>query len=214
MKKKYIIFDFDGTLVNTNDLIVESWQATFERYLGHRLDEDEIIATFGEILVETIARLIPDEDVIEVRNFYSVYQDEYCRSKVRVFDGVRELLDELRTQGCRIGMATSRTGETYRKYMEELGLADCIDETVVLEDVSAHKPDPESALRVMEKLGAVPAETIFIGDTKYDAGCAKAAGIDCGLAGWSHKIDNEQLEREGCMPQYIFDRPEDILELV
>jgi pyrophosphatase PpaX len=131
-----------------------------------------------------------------------------------VFDGIRELLDELRARGCRTGMATSRTRNSYNRYMEELGLAGCIDESVVMEDVSAHKPDPESALRVMEKLGAVPEETIFIGDTKYDAGCAKAAGIDCALAGWSHKIDTEQLEREGCMPQYIFDRPEDILELV
>ena len=62
--KKYIIFDFDGTLANTNDIIVASWQATFEHFLGHSMPVREIEATFGEILVNTIGRLIPDAPVI------------------------------------------------------------------------------------------------------------------------------------------------------
>ena len=65
MGKKYFIFDFDGTLCNTNDIIVESWQAALERFLGHTLPQRDIEATFGEILVHTIGRLIPDAPVQE-----------------------------------------------------------------------------------------------------------------------------------------------------
>ncbi|MBR0400137.1 MAG: HAD-IA family hydrolase [Mogibacterium sp.] len=214
MKKKYIIFDFDGTLVNTNDMIIRSWQGTFEHYLGHSIDEDVIVATFGEVLTDTAARMIPGEDTDEVCRFYDEFQQKYCSGMADAFDGIRELLDELRVRDCRIGMATSRRRNSYDRYMDELGLADYIDAAVVREDVSSHKPDPEAALKVMEKLGAVPAETIFIGDTKYDAGCAKAAGIDCALAGWSHKIDMEQLEQDNCVPEYIFDKPSDLLALI
>ena len=90
MNKKYIIFDFDGTIANTNDIIIASWQATFEHYLGYTLPVREIEATFGEILVNTIGRLIPDAPVNEVVDFYRAYQDSHQQDyDVYACDGVR-----------------------------------------------------------------------------------------------------------------------------
>ena len=214
MRKKYIIFDFDGTLVNTNDIIVDSWNATFEHYLGHTIPEKEILATFGEILVHTVAEKIPGVDVIEARDFYRDYQNNHCRGKIYVFDGIMELLTVLRERGYKTGVATSRTTDTFRAYMNELGLDRYVDEIVAMEDVTKHKPDPESINKILEKFGAEPEEAIMLGDTKFDIGCANNAGVDSVLVGWSHWVDMESMEADGFRPTYIIDRPEQLLELI
>lgn len=216
MKKKYIIFDFDGTMANTNDIIVDSWQATFEHYLGHRLPRREIEATFGEILVHTIGKKIPEAPVDEVVDYYRAYQDTHNRGVVHVFEGIRELIEELRDRGHKIGVATSRTAYSFNNYMKQFGLEDMVDEVVTMNDVTKHKPHPESITAVLAKFGedTDPADAIMIGDTKYDIGCANNAGVDSVLVGWSHYIDEEDLAECGFRPTYRIDRPEQLLELV
>ena len=216
MKKKYVIFDFDGTMVNTNGIIMASWQATLEHYLGHRLPEQVVEATYGETLVCSIGRLIPDAPVDEVVNYYRHYQDTHKEGAVNVFDGVSELMHELKARGHRLGVATSRTTYSYLNYMKELGLEGLVEETVTMEDVTAHKPDPESLLVVLRKFDPEfdPADAIMIGDTKFDIGCANNAGVDSVLVGWSHYVDEEDLERSGFAPTYRINTPAELLELV
>lgn len=214
MKKKYIIWDFDGTIACTNDIIIESWQATFRNYLGHELPVREIEATFGETLMHTIAEKLPGEDPDEVMACYRAYQNAHCEGRVYVFDGVREVLDELRARGCRLGVATSRTAKSFGKYMRELGLEDSMDVVVTMEDVTKHKPDPESVEKVLERFGAKPEEAIMIGDTKYDIACANRAGVDSVLVGWSHWVDEDAMAAEGIEPAYRIKRPEELLDLI
>ena len=215
MKKPYIIFDFDGTIANTNDIIIASWQSTFERYLGHEMPVREIEATFGETLYDTIARLIPDADTDEVVAHYRSYQDTHKdQIKVYVFDGVREVMDEMKARGCRIGVATSRTARSFNKYMQELGMEGYVDVLVTMEDVVHHKPHPESVEKVLEKFGASPEEAIMIGDTKYDIGCANNADVDSVLVGWSHYVDEEAMAAEGFEPSYRIRTPGELLELI
>ena len=214
MKKKYIIWDFDGTVANTNGMIIESWQATFERYLGHRMPVREIEATFGEVLAGTIARLIPDEDPVEVRSYFRDYQAEHCTHLMGVFDGIKELLTELKAGGYRNGIATSRTANSFHDYAEKLGLKDCFDEFVTMEDVSSHKPDPECIVKMLEKFGAKPEEAIMIGDTKYDIGCANNAGVDSVLVGWSHYVDEDDMRACGFEPTYRIAKPSDLFDII
>ena len=113
-----VIFDFDGTLANTNDIIIASWKATFERYLGYSPAVREIEATFGEILVHTIGKLMPDAPVNEVVDYYRAYQDSHQKDyEVYVFEGVKELLEQLRERGCLIGVGTSRTSYSFWNYI-------------------------------------------------------------------------------------------------
>lgn len=214
MKKRYIILDFDGTIANTNDIILESWQATFRRFLGHELPAREIEATFGEILSHTIGEKLPGKDREEVSRFYRSYQQEHCGGRVYVFDGVRELLELLKAGNRSIGIATSRTADSFRNYMRELGIDRYADEIVTMEDVTKHKPDPESILKILEKFGAEPGEAVMIGDTKYDIGCANNAGVDSVLVGWSHYVDEESMAAEGYVPTYRIKKPLDLLELI
>ena len=214
MKKKYVIWDFDGTIACTNDIIIESWQATFRHYLGHELPVREIEATFGETLMHTIGEKIPGADPQEVMEYYRAYQYAHCEGRVYVFEGVREVMDELKTRGCRLGVATSRTAGSFRKYMEELGLDGYMDVVVSMEDVTKHKPDPESVEKVLEKFGAKPEEAIMIGDTKYDVACANSAGVDSVLVGWSHYVDEDSMAAEGIEPTYRIERPADLLAVI
>ena len=214
MKKPYVILDFDGTIANTNDIITETWQATFRRYLGHELPVRDIEATFGETLKHTIGELIPNENWEEVRDFYRDYQDANCTGKVYLFPGVREMMDRLKAGGYKIGVATSRTTHSFWKYMNELGVVPYIDNLVAMEDVSKHKPDPESLLKILDIFGAKPEEAIMVGDTKFDIGCANNAGVDSVMVRWSHYFDEEDMLAEGYVPTHYADTPDDILKLV
>lgn len=222
--KKYIIFDFDGTLVNTNDIIMESWQATLRHYLGHELPERTIEATYGEILVASMAKLIPGVNVDEAVQYYRDYQEEHQDCDiVYVFDGIRELVTELKNRGCLIGVGTSRTANSFHDYMRQLEMEDMVDEIVTMNDVTEHKPGPETAEAVLRKLAAhdgkeLSDETrgmaIFIGDTKYDLGCAKNAGIDSVLVGWSHYVDEEDMAAFGVEPTYRIKTPAELLDII
>ena len=242
MKKKYIIFDFDGTIANTNNIIIASWQATFRKYLGRELPVREIEATFGETLKDTIPKLIPDADIDEVIDFYREFQDSHHDAiDVYVFDGVREIIEEMRAQGCIIGVGTSRTAYSLGNYLRELGIENLIDVIVSMNDVSRHKPDPETAEAVLRKMleheGMAGAEitdelrdaatmagteisdevrdaAILIGDTKYDIGCAQNAGIDSVLVGWSHYVDEEAMETDGFRPTHKIAEPAELLEII
>ena len=223
MVKKYIIWDFDGTLANTNEIIIASWQATLMHYSGHELPARDIEATFGETLVYTIPNFLPGIDVDEVIDFYREFQDSHHEVyNVRLFDGILELLEELKSRGCLIGIGTSRTAYSLQNYMEELGIEHLVDVTVSMNDVTNHKPHPETAEVVLSKLMArdgsacdnAKEAAIFIGDTKFDIGCANAAGIDSVLVGWSHYVDKEALAAEGYVPTYEIDKPSDLLKLI
>lgn len=230
MKKKYIIFDFDGTLANTNNIIIASWQATFKRYLGRTLPVRDIEATFGEILVNTIGRLIPGATVNEVVDYYRAYQDAHQKDyEVYVFDGIRELLEKLRARGCVIGVGTSRTAYSFWDYMKKLGMDQYVDVAVTMNDVTRHKPDPETIdavlVRMMAREGiaydsdagipdSVRDAAIMIGDTKYDIGCANNAGVDSVIVGWSHYVDEEDMEAEGFIPTYRMEKPEEMLDRI
>ena len=230
MNKKYIIFDFDGTLANTNNIIIASWQATFEHYLGYTLPVREIEATFGEILVNTIGRLIPDAPVNEVVDYYRAYQDSHQQDyEVYVFEGIRELLEQLRERGCIIGVGTSRTAYSFWNYMKKLGMDGYVDEVVTMNDVTSHKPDPETIDAVLIKMmahageaydsgsgipDAVRKAALMVGDTKYDIGCANNAGVDSVMVGWSHYVDEEAMLADGFVPTYRVERPEQLLEII
>ena len=213
--KKYIIWDFDGTLANTNEIIIASWQASFRHFLGHELPVRDIEATFGETLMHTIPNFIPGVEVDEVINFYREFQDSHHDVyNVRLFDGVRELIEELRSRGCLIGIGTSRTAYSLGNYIRELGIEKLIDEIVTMEDVKRHKPHPETVTALLDKFGAEPGEAIMIGDTKFDIGCANAAGVDSVLVGWSHYVDEADMEAAGFAPTYRIKTPKELLEII
>lgn len=212
--KKYVIFDFDGTIINTNDVIFASWNATFEHYLGHTFSREELYSTFGETLEYTIAQRVPGEDGDEVLNYYKDFQAAHCEKMVTLFDGVKEMLDCLYERGYRMAIATSRLRGSYNQYVEMFGLGKYFDVVLTKEDVANHKPHPESCLVALDRLGAKPEECVMLGDTRFDIGCANNAGVDSILVGWNPLVDLEAVKSQGYEPKYYLEKPEELLDIL
>lgn len=214
MKKKHIIFDFDGTIFNSNRVIVDSWQAVFRHYTGHEGDVKEIEHTFGETIRFTVQKFFPEADVDEAVKIYRAYQQAHYEGMVGLFDGTREMMDQMRDAGHTLSVVTSRTKSTTLQYLKELEIQDYFDVLITCDDTDRHKPDPKPLLMALDALGAEPEEAIMLGDTKFDIGCCNNAGVDSILVGWSHDIDENELESLGYQPTYRVNTPEEVLDLI
>lgn len=219
-----VVFDFDGTVADTNQLIIDSWHAVYRAYYGKDGDEDYILSTFGEPLFYSMAKAFPDHDVDETVAIYRGYQKDVFRDRIKLFPGVLELIRGLKEKEYKVGIATSRLKDPTFEGIEVLGLTPYIDEVVTVEDTEKHKPEPEPALACLEKLKSLPEESIMVGDSAFDMGCGKNAGMETVLVSWSQaqtsshdsvakKVvasDNQNV----FIPDYIIDSAEELWEIL
>ena len=187
-----VIFDFDGTIADTNQIIIDSWQAVYRAYTGRDGDSDYILSTFGEPLFSSMEKAFPDKDLEETVNIYREFQKTIFRDRIRIFPGMRELIIGLKEAGYKTGIATSRLRESTIPGMESLGIVDYIDQVVTVDETTKHKPDPEPALICLQKLGSRPETGIMIGDSAFDMGCGKNAGLTTVMVGWSEAAKSEK----------------------
>lgn len=210
-----ILFDFDGTLMDTNDIILESWQYTFERLRGCRTDEKTLLATFGEPLKMTMYNFFggSEEDVERNVEIYRSYQRDHFLNLICLFPGVYEMLQEVRKAGFKAALVTSRLKPTTYQGIEKFGIRDFFDVIVTADDVTRHKPDPEPVLITLKKLGAHPENAMMIGDTKQDILCAKNAGVTSVLVEWSMAIPKGSACGD-YIPDYCLESPQELLRLI
>ena len=216
-----VVFDFDGTIADTNQLIIGSWQAVFRARRGVEGEISDILATFGEPLYYTMEKLFPEFDVEESVDIYRSYQKEIFVDQIEIFPGMKELVLELKERGYKVGIATSRLRASTLLGLNKFGLEDKIDALVTVEDTAKHKPDPEPALICLEKLGSTADESIMVGDSAYDMGCGKNAGMTTVLVGWSEVAKSgvvstakENASADIFTPDYIIENAEDIWEIL
>ncbi len=185
--KKYdtILFDFDGTVMDTNTVILKSWQHTFQTIENRSEDEKKIIETFGEPLDITVKKFFPDVPVEEAVEIYRSYHRDNFGDLISVFPGMKELLADVKDQGYKTGLVTSRLLYTTQQGLEKYDLEDYFDIVVTAEDTKKHKPDPEPINIALQKVCSRPENSLMLGDTMFDILCAKNAGVTSVLAGWS-----------------------------
>ncbi len=212
--KKYLVFDFDGTIINTNDVIIASWQATWEKFLGYRESSEVIKSTFGETLKYTASVRFPEIPAEDVINYYRDYQLAHCDELVYVFDGMEDMLKKLKAHGFKTAIATSRTREGTLNYLNQFGIAEYFDVIVSMDDVTNHKPNPETCLVALDKLGGTTEEAIMFGDTRFDIGCAINAGVDSALVAWGEVTTPEKLEEIGYKPTYYIETYDDVYRIL
>lgn len=188
-----VLFDFDGTLVNTNDVIIASWQHTYMYYLGREESLEKITACFGEPLLLTMEREFPEVDPRESAEVYRNFQKENADELVKIFPGIKELLESLKTDGFRMGVVTSRTRESAQRYMNMFGIGDYFEEMVSCDDTEIHKPNPEPILLCLKKMGITAEEALMMGDSPFDIKCANNAGVKSVLVGWRITGDGQTL---------------------
>ncbi|MEG0661859.1 MAG: HAD hydrolase-like protein, partial [Anaerovoracaceae bacterium] len=138
-----VLFDFDGTVMNTNEVIINSWQHTFRTIEGRERPVSEIVKTFGEPLAVTMEKFFPHTPVDEAINIYRNYHYEKFGDLITLFPGMKELIQKLKEQRYRLALVTSRLRGTTMQGLEKYGLDQLFEEVVTMEDCTKHKPDPE-----------------------------------------------------------------------
>lgn len=204
-----LLFDLDGTLVDTIRLILYSFRETF-RLLGlPERDDREMLLQVGRPLVEQ-ARDIDPARAGEIFDLYQRVYDENYGRLVREYPGIREALAALRERGYRLAVVTSKRRSNASRDLELFGLAPYCETLVTAEDTENHKPDPDPVLKALEKMRASPREATFIGDSPYDVRSAHAAGLPAGVVGWG-PFPREILEKE--RPDYWIPQPQSLLDI-
>jgi len=208
-----ILFDFDGTLVNTNDVIIESFKHTFMHYLGYEPEISKITKFFGEPLIVTMKREFPDVDPEEAMETYRTFQFEKAQHLVKIFDGITEMLQDVSDAGFRLAIVTSRTTASTLNYLKKFELEDFFEVIVSCDDTTIHKPEPEPILLALKKLGIEKEEAIMIGDGPFDIKCANNAKVKSILVGW-RITDNDNEVVGKIKPDYEIKKPEDLVGLL
>ena len=208
-KYKSIIFDLDGTLADTDEIIIRSFQHVYRTYLGKEMSHEYIYQTFGETLDNVFKMQFPDH-YEEALNTYRQYHIEHFDRYVRLYPEAEEMVQWLWKNNIQLGIATSRMANTAHRILEMFHIKNCFKSIITADDCHHHKPHPEPLLKCLEKLGAKKEETVYIGDTKFDLKSAKRAGIDFCYVQWG-KIDFN-IEQE--KPEYILKNWRSLKELL
>ncbi|MCQ4636485.1 HAD-IA family hydrolase [Anaerovorax odorimutans] len=208
-----VLFDFDGTVMNTNEVIINSWQHTFKTLENREEDVEKIIETFGEPLQITMEKLFPNVPIEQSVEIYRSYHRDNFGELISLFPGMKELLAELKQRNYKTAMVTSRLRNTTQQGLEKYEIADYFDTVVTADDTDKHKPDPEPIHIALEKLDSAPERSIMLGDTMFDILCAKNAGVKSVLVSWAMAVTEEEKTGPN-KPDYIIEKAEDLLDLI
>ncbi len=210
-----VLFDFDGTIMDTNNVILMSWQHTF-RTLENREEEESVLtATFGEPLEYTLARFFPNVPVEESIEIYRSFQRTNFSDLITLFPGMKELVMKVKALGYKTGLVTSRLKSTAMEGLEKFDLTKYFDVIITPEDTDKHKPDPAPVNIALEKLGSKPENSVMLGDTLFDIQCSHNAGIGAILVSWSLALEGKSMEDLGDdAPEYIIYEPEELFNII
>lgn len=191
----YYLFDADGTLFDTTELICECFQYVAEKHANKQIDRQVIIQAIGSPLrPQIIEHLGADLDIETILDDYLQYQLKAMEHSLTLFPKVQETLKTLKESNKKLAIVTSRKRYSLDVFLKTTGIHDYFDALVTPEDTELHKPNPEPALKAIELLGASKPATVFIGDAKWDVCSGNSAGVDTVFVNWSHTTAGELPE--------------------
>jgi len=175
------IFDIDGTLVDSNELHVDSWDRAFQRF-GKQFSREQLRAQIGKGTDQYLPEFLAPEEIRRFGKELDDYRSELFRKeylpKVQPFPKVRELFQRLRDDNKRIVLASSGKKADTKYYVDLLKIGDFIDGYVSGDDADSSKPAPDIFAASLDKLGDIsPADAVTVGDTRFDVEAAKKADL-------------------------------------
>lgn len=182
---KAVLFDIDGTLLDTVPLIEESYQHVFMTCLGHPIDPAVILAGIGTPL-DDFFRLYWPEQADEMRKIYLKHNHARLDTHIGIFRQVPDLLEPLFHRNIPMAVVTSKSRDSAMHGLAAFDLERYFQVFIVRESTTRHKPDPEPVFEAMRQLGlSDPAKVIFVGDSLHDLNCAKQAGCHSAIVDWT-----------------------------
>ena len=205
-----VLFDLDGTVVDTVELIRESHRHAVTSVLGKDLPDDILVARVGQPLPEQMEAFDPAR-VPELLAAYQRWNRTNTAALIREYDGIADLLARLKRAGRPLGVVTSKRAEVVELAWAELPLRQYFDAIVTADDTSVHKPDPAPVFLALERLGSSVDDAIFVGDAPFDLQAAKAAGVRAVGVTWGF-FRRDQLTTED--PEIVVDTPSELAEVL
>ncbi len=202
---KAVIFDVDGTLVDSVDLHARAWQEAFAHF-GKHFDFERVRSQIGKGGDQLMPVFLSEEELEEFGEELEEYRGELFKREylplVKAFPAVRELFRRVKDEGLSVALASSAKGDELKTYKKLARIEDLVEEETSSDDAEKSKPHPDIFEAALEKLEDVrPAEAVVVGDTPYDAEAASKAGIKTvGLL--SGGFPEEDLRAAGCVRIY------------
>lgn len=187
MKRKYdvILFDMDGTIANTDPMIVESFHILYDKYnSGVRKPDSEIYYFSGPPIRQTLKKEFPNLDQQMIYEEFHRVSRKLYDTHIYNFPHCREVLSELKKEGFKLGVVTNKMHDLSLVALEVLGLSDVFDYVVGFDDVKNGKPHQEGMLKAVKHFNSVQERTLYVGDNKIDLDTANNANVDCCLVHW------------------------------
>ncbi|WHY85367.1 pyrophosphatase PpaX [Neobacillus novalis] len=205
-----VLFDLDGTLIDTNELIISTYLHTLEKYYPSKYKREDVLPFMGPTLQEAFSTVDPDrveEMILEYRTFNLANHD----ALVKEFEGAVETVQTLFEKGYKLAIVTTKRHDTALKGLRLMNLDRYFEVVVALDHVTKVKPDPEPLFHALEQLKSTPEESLMVGDNYHDILAGKNAGTLTAGVAWSIKGREYIAKYE---PDYILDHMTDLLKIL
>ncbi|GGH09412.1 HAD family hydrolase [Paenibacillus segetis] len=202
-----IIFDVDGTIINTEKAVIGSLQKTLKEVLGREYGREELTFVLGVPGTTSLPKL-GIQNIAEVNDRWNENMKDFY-ADIHIYPEIDQVLRTLKERNVMTGIVTSKTRQELQDDFVPFGLMKYLPFIVTADDTLKHKPNPEPIQKFLEISGANQSEAIYIGDTIYDMRCASDARVDFALAVWG-----AAQSPNGIDAKYKLNEPLDILELL
>lgn len=207
-----LLFDLDGTLIDTNELIITSYLHTLEKYYPGQFQREDVLPFMGPTLHEAFTTVGADPDrVEEMVKVYRTFNIANHDLLVKEFESVFETIQTLYEKGYKLAIVTTKRHDVALKGLRLTGLDKFFEVVIALDHVEKVKPDPEPIFKALEELGSSPAEAVMVGDNYHDILAGKNAGTTTVGVAWSIKGRDYIAKYE---PDYILENMTELLTIL
>ena len=206
-----VLFDLDGTVVDSGEIILASMQHATRTVLAREIPAEELLAAVGGPRFEQVMHAL---DPVRGKELLRVYREhnEPLHAQLRCCRGMEDALVRLQAEGRRLGLVTAKRRQMVKLAFRAVPLGEVFDVVVCGEDTERHKPDPEPIHVALQRLGARAHEAAYVGDSPFDIAAARAAGVYAVAVGWGGMHPNERLRAE--QPDAFVRTPAELLACV
>ena len=211
MRYPTVLFDFDGTLIDSGEIILASFRYATKTVLEQEIPDEVLAAAVGGSNIYDQMRAFDEGRAEELVRVY-LEHNEPLHDELVAFEGIERLLERLKAEGRKVGIVTAKRRRTVDLAFSILPLERYFDTVVTADQTEHHKPHPEPVLTALERLGSKPEEAAFVGDSPFDMGAGKAAGVFTVAVSWGKIHPVERLLETGA--DVVVHSPEELLDVL